>query len=79
MLQAGRDSVSKASAPATAVVDDRLYVWEAVGLLLGPEEVGAEAQAAALATLLQPLSAQIQVCRVFYRTAFQCQLECSKM
>ncbi len=36
-------------------------MWEAAGLLLGPEEVATEAQAQALASLLQPLSAQIQV------------------
>lgn len=58
-LQAGRDASSKALAPATAVVDDRLYVFEAVGLLLGQEEVRAEEQAAALGALLTPLTAQV--------------------
>ncbi|KAJ9528951.1 hypothetical protein QJQ45_000515 [Haematococcus lacustris] len=58
--QAGRDSASKAGAPLLAVVDDRLYVFEAVGLLLGQEEVGATEQLAALTTLLQPLVAQIE-------------------
>lgn len=37
--QVGRDTSAKALAPATAVVDDRLYVFEAVGLMLGQEEV----------------------------------------
>eukprot|EP00983_Pelagomonas_calceolata_P039187 1137066-Pelagomonas_calceolata.AAC.3 len=45
-------------APATALLDDRLYVFEAVGLLLGQEEVPAEQQSAALSALLQPLTAQ---------------------
>ncbi len=51
---------AKAAAPVNAVVDDRLYVFEAVGLLLGQDEVDAEQQAAALATLLQLLTVQIQ-------------------
>jgi hypothetical protein len=55
-----RDTASKAAAPTNSVVDDRLYVFEAVGLLLGQEEMAAEPQAAALAGLLQPLSGQIQ-------------------
>ena len=56
---AARDAASKALAPATALLDDRLYVFEAVGLLLGQEEVPAEQQLAALSALLQPLTAQV--------------------
>lgn len=48
-------------APVTAaVVDDRLYVFESVGLLLGQEELPAEEQLAALQQLLQPLTRQIE-------------------
>jgi exportin-T len=48
-------------APVTAaVVDDRLYVFESVGLLLGQEELPAEQQLAALQQLLQPLMRQIE-------------------
>lgn len=48
-------------APVTAaVVDDRLYVFESVGLLLGQEELPAEQQLAALQQLLQPLVRQIE-------------------
>jgi exportin-T len=43
-----------------AVVDDRLYVFESVGLLLGQEEYQAEQQLAALQQLLQPLIRQIE-------------------
>lgn len=48
-------------APVTAaVVDDRLYVFESVGLLLGQEELAADQQLAALQQLLQPLTRQIE-------------------
>lgn len=48
-------------APVTAaVVDDRLYVFESVGLLLGQEELQADQQLAALQQLLQPLTRQIE-------------------
>jgi hypothetical protein len=33
--QPSRSDASKAIAPSTALVDDRLYVYEAVGMLLG--------------------------------------------
>eukprot|EP00879_Flechtneria_rotunda_P017634 GHRR01018485.1.p1 GENE.GHRR01018485.1~~GHRR01018485.1.p1 ORF type:complete len:825 (+),score=308.84 GHRR01018485.1:604-3078(+) len=56
----GREVASKALAPITALVDDRLYVFEAVGLLLGQEELPAEQQHAALSSLLQPLMQQIK-------------------
>ena len=39
--------------------DDRLYVFEAVGLLLGQEEIAAEEQQAMLSALLQPLREQV--------------------
>ena len=48
-------------APATALLDDRLYVFEAVGLLLGQDDVAAEQQLAALSALLQPLTAKVCV------------------
>eukprot|EP00798_Chlamydomonas_sp_ICE-L_P025196 gene25196-10836_t len=51
---------SKQSAASSALVDDRLYVFEAVGLLIGQEEVAAEEQASALNVLLQPLVQQIE-------------------
>ncbi len=41
-------------------MDDRLYLFEAVGLLLGQEEVPAEQQAAMLTSLLQILMQQIE-------------------
>ncbi len=59
-MQASRDVASKAAAPANAVVDDRLYVFEALGLLLGQDDVPAQEQAAALGALLQPLTAQMR-------------------
>jgi len=49
-----------AGAAASSFVDDRLYVFEAVGLLLGQEDLPAEQQAAALSSLLQPLMLQIE-------------------
>lgn len=46
--------------PNAAVVDDRLYVFEAVGLLLGQDEIPVEQQAALLGSLLQPLKEQME-------------------
>ena len=43
-----------------AIVDDRLYVFEAVGLLLGQDEIPVEQQAVLLGSLLQPLKEQIE-------------------
>lgn len=43
----------------TASVDDRLYAFEAVGLLLSQEDVPPQQQQAWLAALLQPLVSQI--------------------
>jgi exportin-T len=43
-----------------STVDDRLYAFEAVGLLLGQEELPAAQQHAWLAALLQPLVAQME-------------------
>ncbi|KAG1677608.1 hypothetical protein FOA52_010389 [Chlamydomonas sp. UWO 241] len=48
------------SRPPNAVVDDRLYVFEAVGLLLGQEEMPCEEQGNLLSSLLQPLREQIE-------------------
>ncbi|GAX84343.1 hypothetical protein CEUSTIGMA_g11765.t1 [Chlamydomonas eustigma] len=53
----GRDG--GAQRVGAALVDDRLYVFEAVGLLLGQEELPAEEQYAMLTALLQPLREQI--------------------
>ncbi|KAG2493435.1 hypothetical protein HYH03_008254 [Edaphochlamys debaryana] len=50
----------KAAAPVGACVDDRLYVFDAVGLLVGQEEVPAEQQLQLLQQLLRPLLAQIE-------------------
>ncbi|WIA12173.1 hypothetical protein OEZ85_012245 [Tetradesmus obliquus] len=55
-----REASGKNLAPVTALVDDRLYVFESVGLLLGQEELPAEQQLAALHSLLQPLQRQIE-------------------
>jgi exportin-T len=55
-----REASGKNLAPLTALVDDRLYVFESVGLLLGQEELPAEQQLAALHSLLQPLQRQIE-------------------
>ncbi len=44
----------------TAVIDDRLYVFESAGLLLGQEELQPEQQAAALTSLLAPLTQQVE-------------------
>ncbi len=46
--------------PTTSVVDDRLYVFEAVGLLLGQEEIPIDEQQQLLLALLQPLREQIE-------------------
>lgn len=54
-----RDAAAKASAPSTALLDDRLYMFESVGLLLGQDEVPEEQQSAALQALLQPLTEQV--------------------
>ena len=52
---------SGASKPTNAVaVDDRLYVFEAVGLLLGQDEIPSDQQALLLGSLLQPLKDQIE-------------------
>ncbi|KIY98490.1 hypothetical protein MNEG_9470 [Monoraphidium neglectum] len=60
-LVGGRESSSaKQLAPSTSPVDDRLYVFEAVGLLLGQEDIPLEQQQAALSGLLQPLMRQIE-------------------
>lgn len=55
-----RDAAAGRAPVNAAVVDDRLYVFESVGLLLGQEELQAEQQLAALQQLLQPLTRQIE-------------------
>jgi exportin-T len=57
---ARESSSAKQLAPSTSPVDDRLYVFEAVGLLLGQEDIPADQQQAALSGLLQPLIRQIE-------------------
>jgi exportin-T len=57
---ARESSSAKQLAPSTSPVDDRLYVFEAVGLLLGQEDIPADQQQAALSGLLQPLILQIE-------------------
>jgi exportin-T len=60
-LAGGRESsLAKQLSPTTSPVDDRLYVFEAVGLLLGQEDMPADQQQAALSGLLQPLIRQIE-------------------
>jgi exportin-T len=56
-----RDSSGKVLMPSTSMVDDRLYLFEAVSLLLGLEEINAEQQQAALSSLLQILMQQLEV------------------
>ena len=55
-----RDPSGKLLAPSTSVIDDRLYAFEAVGLLLGQEELDAARQQEALRSLLQTLTQQIE-------------------
>lgn len=47
-------------APSAAVIDDRLYVFESLGLLLGQDELPPDQQLAALQQLLMPLTRQIE-------------------
>ncbi len=51
---------SKASAPVNACVDDRLYVFDAVGQLVGQEELPPEQQVQLLGQLMQPLMRQVE-------------------
>lgn len=55
-----RDQPGKGQQPAVSIVDDRLYVFEAVGLLLGLEEIPADQQQLLLSSLLQPLLQQVK-------------------
>ncbi len=45
---------------AAAASDDRLYAFEAAGLLLGLEDLPAEEQREAVSALLRPLLAQME-------------------
>ncbi|MEW5306130.1 MAG: hypothetical protein WDW36_008620 [Sanguina aurantia] len=51
-----------AAAAANALVDDRLYIFESVGLLLGQDELDPTEQQAALQSLLEPLLQQVERC-----------------
>lgn len=51
---------SQPGVPGGGLVDDRLYVFEAVGLLLGQEDLAAGQQEAALSSMLQPLLQQVR-------------------
>ena len=58
--QRATDSHSNSAGSTLASgVDDRLYAFEAAGLLLGQEELPAEQQLAAVDGVLRPLLAQI--------------------
>mmetsp|Transcript_5354 Transcript_5354/g.11718 ORF Transcript_5354/g.11718 Transcript_5354/m.11718 type:complete len:1077 (-) Transcript_5354:655-3885(-) len=57
---AQQNGTHKVATPVTAVVDDRLYVFEAVGLLLGQDELPVQEQQTLLNALLQPLLEQIE-------------------
>ena len=46
-------------AGAASATDDRLYAYEAIGLLLGQEELAAKQQLAALESLMAPLLSQM--------------------
>lgn len=56
----GVQGSGKASAPVNACVDDRLYVFDAVGLLLGQDDLAPEQQLQLLGSLLQPLLRQVE-------------------
>jgi hypothetical protein len=55
-----RDAAAGRAPVTAALVDDRLYVFESVGLLLGQEELQPDEQLAALQQLLQPLLRQVE-------------------
>jgi hypothetical protein len=59
---AGGPAAAAAASAAMLAADDRLYLFDAVGLLISPEEAlpSAEAQGAALSSLLEPLLRQIE-------------------
>ena len=50
----------KGAPAAAAASDDRLYAFEAAGLLLGMEDLPAEEQREAVSALLRPLLAQLE-------------------
>lgn len=50
----------KGAPAAAAASDDRLYAFEAAGLLLGMEDLPAEEQREAVSALLRPLLAQME-------------------
>ena len=50
----------KGAPVAAAASDDRLYAFEAAGLLLGMEDLPAEEQREAVSALLLPLLAQME-------------------
>lgn len=50
----------RAAAGAPSATDDRLYAYEAIGLLLGQEELPAEQQLASLESLTAPLLTQME-------------------
>lgn len=53
-------SISVTGAPGTTLqLDDRLYAWEAMSLLLASDDVPEESQAACVRGLLQQLCAQV--------------------
>lgn len=58
--QGTKDPTARVQAPQTACVDDRLYVFEAAGLLLGQEDLPELQQSGALSSLLQPLLLQVE-------------------
>lgn len=58
-----------AAAAANALVDDRLYIFESVGLLLGQDELEPLEQQAALQSLLEPLLQQVERCLVTMSTS----------
>lgn len=57
-MTGGRGALGQGA--ALTAVDDRLYAFEAAGLLVGQEELPVEEQRAWVAALLQPLVAQLE-------------------
>eukprot|EP00884_Botryococcus_braunii_P015515 jgi/Botrbrau1/2647/Bobra.0203s0001.1 len=59
-FKAGLGARSSTGPTAVYAMDDRLYAYEAAGMLLGQDDLPKEEQRAALAALIQPLVMQIQ-------------------
>ena len=63
--------LSDPSVPSGDAVCCRLYAFEAVGLLLGQEELPADEQQAYIAALLQPLIHQVRLQLLVYDNSYE--------